>query len=70
MEYEGVELRAYLDVIRRWLWLIALGAFLAGAAALTVSFLIPPTYQAEAAVVEGRRPVRSCVVEAGAWRGI
>ena len=50
MEYEGVELRAYLDVIRRWLWLIALGAFLAGAAALTVSFLTPPTYQAEAAV--------------------
>ena len=50
MEYEGIELRAYLAVIRRWLWLIALGTFLAGATALIVSLRMAPVYQAEAGV--------------------
>ena len=49
-EYEGIELRAYLAVIRRWLWLIVLGTVLAGGTALTVSLRMPPIYQAEAAV--------------------
>ena len=51
MEYEGIELRQYLAAIRRWLWLIVLGTFLAGATALVVSFLTPPIYQAEAGVL-------------------
>jgi len=51
MEYEGIELRQYLAVVRRWLWLIVLGTFLAGATALVVSFLTPPIYQAEAGVL-------------------
>jgi len=49
-EYEGIELRAYLAVIRRWLWLIVLGTVLAGGTALIVSARTPPFYQAEAAV--------------------
>ena len=48
--YEGIELRAYLAVIRRWLWLIVLGTFLAGATALIVSLRMAPVYQAEAGV--------------------
>ncbi len=51
MEYEGIELGQYLAVIRRWLWLIVLGTFLAGATALVVSFLMTPIYQAEARVL-------------------
>jgi len=49
-EYEGIELRAYLTVIRRWLWLIVLGTVLAGGTALIVSARTPPIYQAEATV--------------------
>jgi len=48
---EGIELRQYLAVIRRWLWLIVLGTFLAGGTALVVSFLMTPMYQAEAGVL-------------------
>ena len=51
MEYEDIELRQYWAVIRRWLWLIVLGTFLAGASALVVSSLTPATYQAEARVL-------------------
>lgn len=51
MENEGIELRQYLGVIRRWLWLIVLGTFLAGATALVVSFRMTPVYQAEAGVL-------------------
>lgn len=50
-EYEGIELREYLAVIRRWLWLILLGTFLAGGTALVVSFRMTPVYQAEAGVL-------------------
>ena len=49
-EYEGIELRAYLAVIRRWLWLIVLGTVLAGGTALIVSARVAPIYQAEATV--------------------
>lgn len=48
MEYEGIELRQYLALIRRWLWLILLGTFLAGATALVASLRMTPMYQAEA----------------------
>jgi len=51
MEYEGIELRQYLAVIRRWLWLIVLGTFLAGATAFVLSFRTPAIYQAEAGVL-------------------
>jgi succinoglycan biosynthesis transport protein ExoP len=50
-EYEGIELKAYLTVIRRWLWLIVLVIVLAGGMALVISAMTPPVYQAEAAVV-------------------
>ncbi len=51
MEYEGIELREYWAVIRRWLWLIVLGTLLAGATAFLVSSLVTPMYQAEARVL-------------------
>lgn len=45
-----MELRAYIDIVWRWLWLIVLGALLAGGTALVVSLLTPPAYEAEAGV--------------------
>lgn len=49
MEFE-TNLRDYVDVLRRWLWLIALGTLLAGGTALAISLLMPPVYEAVADV--------------------
>ncbi len=40
-----MELRQYFNVFRKWLWLIALGALLAGGTAFVVSVLSTPVYQ-------------------------
>jgi len=48
---EEIDLRQYIEVLRRWLWLIVLGTFLAALTAFVVSLFIPPTYEAEASVV-------------------
>jgi len=46
-----MELREYVTIIRRWLWLIVLGAVLAGGTALVVSRQMTPIYEAKASVV-------------------
>jgi len=45
-----MELRQYLTVIWKWLWLIVLGTFLAGSTAGAVSFAKPRVYEAKAGV--------------------
>jgi succinoglycan biosynthesis transport protein ExoP len=48
---EEIDLREYIEVlIRRWKWIAAL-AIVAAVAALVVSFLLPPIYEASALVV-------------------
>ena len=57
---EEIDLRQYVDVlIRHWKWIAGL-ALVAAVAALVVSFLIPPTYEATAlvAVTEPRYVMR------------
>jgi uncharacterized protein involved in exopolysaccharide biosynthesis len=57
---EEIDLRVYVEVlIRSWKWIVGL-AVLAAVAALVVSFLIPPTYEARAlvAVTEPRYVMR------------
>jgi uncharacterized protein involved in exopolysaccharide biosynthesis len=51
---EEIDLRQYVDVIRRWLSLIILGTVLAAVTAFAVSSIMPPTYEAEASVVVSR----------------
>lgn len=53
-----MELRQYLTLIWKWLWLIALGIILAGGAAYWVSFNLPPVYRASVTLMinEGRTP--------------
>lgn len=41
-----MELRHYVTLLRRWLWLIVLGTLLAGSAAFVVSKLTTPVYRA------------------------
>jgi capsular exopolysaccharide synthesis family protein len=41
-----LELRQYLRILKKWLWLIAVGALLSGAVALGVSLALPPVYRA------------------------
>jgi non-specific protein-tyrosine kinase len=48
---EEIDLRQYIEVLRRWVWLIVLGTVLAALTAFVVSLFIPPTYEAEASVV-------------------
>ena len=43
---ETIELRQYLFIIRRWLWLIILGTLLAGGTAYVVSHNMAPIYRA------------------------
>ena len=43
---EEIDLRQYVDVIRRWLWLIVLSTVLAGGTAYFVSLNMTPVYQA------------------------
>jgi capsular exopolysaccharide synthesis family protein len=47
---DEINLGQYFSVLLRWYRLIILAALLAGFAALVVSFMTPPTYEAEAAV--------------------
>jgi succinoglycan biosynthesis transport protein ExoP len=57
---DEIDLRQYVEVlIRRWKWIVGL-ALVAAVAALVVSFLIPPTYEATAlvAVTEPRYVMR------------
>jgi len=55
---ETVELRQYLSIIRRWLWLIMLGALLAGGTAYVVSHNMTPIYRASATllITQGDNP--------------
>jgi receptor protein-tyrosine kinase len=41
-----LELRKYLRILKRWLWLIVLGALLSGGVAFGVSLALPPVYLA------------------------
>jgi uncharacterized protein involved in exopolysaccharide biosynthesis len=47
---DEIDLRKYILLLIRYWWLIGLTAFLAALAALVVSFLMPPTYEATALV--------------------
>ncbi len=53
-----MELRQYLNIIWRWLWLIVLGVLLAGGTAYWVSLNLPPVYRASTTLMinEGRSP--------------
>ena len=46
-----IDLMEYIRVLWRWLWLILFAAVITGGVALGISFLLPPVYEAEAAVV-------------------
>lgn len=46
-----MELRQYWDILRRWLWLLALGTVLAGGTAYVVSQLTTPIYRATATLM-------------------
>jgi len=48
-----MELVAYLRLFRKWLWLLALGAFLAGGAAFLRASRLPDIYQASVTVQVG-----------------
>src|SRR5437870_3628981 len=45
---ELIMVASYLGVLRRWAWLLVLGALLAGAASTVVSRSLPAVYQASA----------------------
>ena len=55
---EAVELRQYLFIIRKWLWLIVLGIVLAGGAAYVVSQNMTPIYRASTTLLinQGQTP--------------
>jgi capsular polysaccharide biosynthesis protein len=57
-----MELRRYLQIVRRWAWLILLGTLLAAGVAFTVSSRVPPTYRAVSSLVVGVQD------EEGGWR--
>ena len=42
-----MELRQYWHLLRKWIWLIVLGAFLAGDAAFDVNRNTTPVYQSD-----------------------
>ena len=46
-----MELREYIAIGIRWLWLVALAAFLAGASAYFYSKAQPPVYRAESILI-------------------
>jgi capsular exopolysaccharide synthesis family protein len=48
---EKVELRQYLRIVRKWLWLIVLGTLLAGGVAYGVSSRLPPVYSASTSLL-------------------
>ena len=53
-----VEIRQYLALLQRWLWLIVLATLLAGASAYGASRLTVPIYEASAMLLisEGQKP--------------
>ncbi len=53
-----MELRQYLSIIWKWLWLVILGMLLAGGTAYWVSLNLPPVYRASTTLMinEGRSP--------------
>jgi capsular polysaccharide biosynthesis protein len=53
-----MELRQYLSIIWKWLWLIVLGMLLTGGTAYWVSLNLPPVYRASVTLMinEGRSP--------------
>jgi non-specific protein-tyrosine kinase len=53
-----LEIRQYLDLLWRWLWLIALGTVLAAASAYVASRLSTPIYEASTTLLisEGQKP--------------
>ena len=52
-------LQGYVDIVRKWLWLIALGTVIAALTAFVVSSLMKPVYAAKAgvAVVKSKEEV-------------
>jgi succinoglycan biosynthesis transport protein ExoP len=50
-ETEFIEIRHYLYLIRRWIWLIVLGTIFSAGAAFLVSRGMPPVYQAKTTVM-------------------
>ncbi len=60
---ESMELLRYLQIVRKWAWLMLLGSLVAGGAAWAVSTHMPPVYRAETSVV-----VRVTNVSAGEQR--
>lgn len=50
MRREEVDIRSYLGLLRRWWWVLALGALVAGTTALLVSRSMTPIYVAQARV--------------------
>src|SRR3990172_4458876 len=49
-----MELRGQLDVLRRWLWLIFLGAVIAGSISYAVTRSMPKVYMASTTVMIGQ----------------
>jgi len=54
---EEIDLREYIWVLRRWLWLILLCTVLAAVAAFVVSSLVEPVYEATATLLVHQAPV-------------
>ncbi|MDI7277664.1 MAG: Wzz/FepE/Etk N-terminal domain-containing protein, partial [Anaerolineae bacterium] len=54
----SIEIRRYLELLRRWLWLIVLGTALAAGSAYVASRLSTPIYEASATLLisEGQKP--------------
>jgi succinoglycan biosynthesis transport protein ExoP len=46
-----MELKQYLQIVRKWLWLIVLGTSLAAGISYGVSSLLPPTYRASTSLL-------------------
>lgn len=54
---DEIDLRIYIDILLKWWWLIALGAFVVGAGAFAFTALQPRVYEATASVVSLRSRV-------------
>ena len=46
-----MELKQYLQIVRKWLWLIVLGTLLAAGVSYGVSSLLPPVYRASTSLL-------------------